>query len=272
MKLSYANKNQVLVVGYPRSGNTFTARLLGEVLKAPVTGAYNARPLAEEGLGRSSNYVVRQLHLRPVLCPERPTGSTPILTACKFCTNLWTTERVVHVVRDPRDVAVSAFFYWKRNDLKETIDAMIDGGHPLGASGSWEEFVASWICEEQERNDHTITTIRYEDLVADTRATLSHILSNLKLPANASIKDAVERQSFNAIRNRVNVDGNSRPYGKAIQLHHLRKGKPGDWKNHFDESLNSYALANWSDMIEVLGYEPHTTNNCILDFYLRKTQ
>jgi hypothetical protein len=34
----------------------------------------------------------------------------------------------------------------------------------------------------------------------------------------------------------METHGDDHPYGKTIQLKHLRKGIVGDWRNHFSES------------------------------------
>lgn len=51
----------ICVCGWPRSGNTLAARLLGEALNSPVTGWEAAVPLATEGLDRTGEYTIRQI-------------------------------------------------------------------------------------------------------------------------------------------------------------------------------------------------------------------
>ena len=48
--------DDTFIVSYPRSGNTWLSRILGDLLDSPVTGIFDARPLAEEGLDRQGEF------------------------------------------------------------------------------------------------------------------------------------------------------------------------------------------------------------------------
>jgi hypothetical protein len=64
-------KRRVLVVGYPKSGNTWLTRLTAELLNAPVRGFWNEphrEEIAEEGTWRISDTEVD-------LLPAFSTGS-----------------------------------------------------------------------------------------------------------------------------------------------------------------------------------------------------
>lgn len=254
-RLSYPNRQQILVVGFPRSGNTVCSRMLGDLLNAPVTGAYNAKPLAEEGLGRTGSHVVRQLHLKPLPCPNY-TGPALRSGWC-FCTTLWTTECIVHIVRDPRDVAVSAQHYWQAPALRPVVEAMCEGGRPFGAVGIWQRFVNAWLNTEihNTSEEFRIFTIRFEDLITEPHITLSNIVKLFNLHPINDLNAVIKRNTFQATRERVTRDGNTRPYGRAIQLHHLRKGIAGDWVNHWTPDLLAYAKPYWLDLCDYLGYD-----------------
>jgi len=145
---------KIIVVGYPRSGNTWLARLIGNVLQAPVTGVKKALPLAQEGLDRKSPHRVFQLHMRPHRgpCDHRQA----IVSAASFCLDNWRDERVAFIVRDPRDVAVSAAAYW-RQKLDVTVRRMADAKHPM-PFGPWEKFVLAWADVQDDR----LIRVRYE--------------------------------------------------------------------------------------------------------------
>ena len=255
LQLSYPNRQQVLVVGYPRSGNTHLARLLGDILNAPVTGAYNATPLAQEGLDRNGPYVVRQLHLRPLQCEV---DGPALRTGWCFCENLWKDERIVQILRDPRDIAVSAFHYWERPSINDTLKSMISGLHPLKACGPWSKYIDAWIDVSERSPLHSITTAFYEDLINAPAEALTRVLTHLNIEgiSHEDIERAIERQSFSAKRKQVELDGNERPYGSTIQLKHMRKGIIGDWRNHFTRLDCELAAANWQAQLQRFRYEP----------------
>ena len=55
---------EITVAGYPRSGNVWLCRLLGDALDVPVVGiAYGRDSLAAEGQERPNPGYVRQAHL-----------------------------------------------------------------------------------------------------------------------------------------------------------------------------------------------------------------
>jgi len=49
-------------------------------------------------------------------------------------------------------------------------------------------------------------------------------------------------------------DGDKRPYGKDIQLHHLRKGIVGDWRNHDWTKIGPFADSTFAKGMDRLGY------------------
>jgi hypothetical protein len=252
--ISFPNRKQVIIVGFPRSGNTYISRLLGTLLNAPVTGAYNAKPLAEEGLNRKSDYVVRQLHLQP---KSNCTSQQAIASGWIFCTNNWKTERIIHIVRDPRDVTVSAHFYWKRKNLTDTIRCVAEGKHPI-PGGCWSSFVDSWSAHVPS-NPH-IYEIRFRDLIEGPHTTLQSLLEWLDEQRDTTaINNALSAQSMTHKREQITRDGDSRPYGKSIQLHHLRKGIIGDWRNHFNAECIDLAHSYWQTHLIHYGFEKDDT-------------
>jgi hypothetical protein len=228
----------VFVTGIPRSGNTYLSRLIGDALDSPVGGARGAVALATEGQDRPGQHRVMQLHLLPRYgeCQEvLPDPRT-------FCVHCWRDERVVHIVRDPRDVAVSAYHYFDMPTVEAAIRALGEGHGPYSLIGSWRAWMAAW-------DEIPVPRVRYEALVADPARELERLFAQWGMQTGG-IEKAVERQAFSAKREQIAQDGESRPYGREQQLKHLRKGIAGDWRNHFDarcEELAAryFALEEW---------------------------
>lgn len=235
---------EIYITGYPRSGSSWSSQLIGDILNCPVGGLYNAEPLCTEGQDRPSEHKVCQLHLKPV---HRKLDSV-IPNAYAFCVELWDGEPIIHIVRDPRDVAVSAQHYWKRRTLQEALDALAFGEWPLKTHGPWSDWVGAWL-------DIPVYQIRYEDLHYEPGAIITEFLDRNSLIYDPDRVDAaIQRQSFKVKLEQVRIDGDSRPYGINIQKHHMHKGKTGSWKRRFTPEQQAFAKKHFGEVAERLGY------------------
>lgn len=239
----------IVVVGYPRSGNTWLARLLGDYLDSPVTGFQSARPIATEGLDRKGGYIVRQLHLKPV----RGGAAEFLVSPQQANINALQGERIVFAIRDPRDVAVSASFYWEK-PLGTIINAMKNGVHPLEAVGQWVDFNRAWLDLD---GNIPVAVVPYELMVENGEDAFGNLLVALGLAKTADdprIASAYQRQDIHSKRLQIQSDGDGRPYGKTIQLKHLRKGVAGDWKNYFSKNDLRAADLAFGSFAKSIGY------------------
>lgn len=226
----------IFVTGYPKSGNTYLSRLLGDVLNSPVGGMYNAKPICEEGNDREGGYHIRQLHLKVWNGDDIPDWNIAIPNAWWFYPKAYNGEKIIHVVRHPFDVCVSCHHYWQRDNLTETIKAVGYGTHPLKSHGAWSNFVLGWL-------DVQVPVVRFEELVQNPTLTIVKTLDALDIdvPDTTMIVQAVERQSFDKRRKELEQNGNKYNYGRDVQLRNLRKGQPGDWRNYFDNDMTALA-------------------------------
>lgn len=239
----------VIVVGFPKSGTTWTSRILGDVLNSPVRGFGESVPLAREGENRTGEYTIYQNHLaltkRDMGClvPDMLTLSEP----------RWNGQHIIHIVRDPRDVTISAQHYWGIATLEEALECVYHGNHPV--SMRYTNFIKSWL-------DTTLPVIqvRYEDLVKDTFGTISAILQQCEIDVDdQTIRLAVERQSFFVRKDELLGSKDTYPYSSGIQSKNLRKGLAGDWVNVFTPELKVKAEGYFGDLLDTLGYEHNLT-------------
>ena len=242
--------SDIIVVGFPKSGNTWMARLVGEILNSPVVGLLNfSRPIAMEGEGRPGIHAVYQLHTKPVHNESSP----PLINQFKFNVDSWADEKVIHIIRDPRDIVVSAHFYWDRQDMSESIDMVERGTYPIGHD-RWAHYVRAW----GSVNSSNLYHIRYEDLLSDTHSQLIDIVNFLGFGTAFDIDEIIKRQSIYEKRKQIEKDGDSRQWGKNVQLKCLRKGISGDWKNHFTYKMRAIACGYWQPELELFEYESST--------------
>lgn len=238
--------NDIIVVGHPKSGNTWLSRLLADALDSRLVGLPpRAVPIGEEGLSRPGLYTVRQLHLVPIYdddCTEAINGPYT------FAVKKWTDERIVLIMRDPRDVAVSCMFYWEIQSLATTIEAMHTRGWPIAIPLTWADFNRAWIKLD-------VPVIRYEQLLNDTLTTLTLLLGHWQIDPVHDLAAVIERQSFATRRKQFEEMKHYSPYGTGIQLKNMRKGAAGDWVNHFHKNTAAMFHTYFFEAMKEFNYE-----------------
>jgi hypothetical protein len=157
--------------------------------------------------------------------------------------------RVVVVVRDPRDMFVSAYYhetsftdrenslpierYFRRDperpiaeDFAEYLEAkLLHVTHPRFF---YSQFLDSWL----ERPG--VCVVRYEDFLEDAEAQLIRVVRFLERPVELErIRSAVSENSFENTTRRLY--GVERSTGVEDNTRFVRKGIAGDWKNHFNK-------------------------------------
>jgi hypothetical protein len=165
--------------------------------------------------------------------------------------------RAFHVIRDPRDVAVSCYFShryshptneWlsleahrqKLNSLPFTEGFLEEMKWAYGVFN----YIATW-----NYNRPNVLEMRFEELIQDEFKFFKKAFDFIGLPLSASeLKYLITVWTFESMS-----DGRSR--GKEDQTHHYRKGISGDWKNYFEDVHKEYFKATWGDALIRLGYE-----------------
>ena len=238
---------EIAVTGYPKSGNTWLSWLLGDVLDSPVGGLYYAKPLCTEGQDRLGDHKIMQLHLRPVY----EIAESVIPSAWSFCVPLWKgNPPIVHIVRDPRDVVVSVWKYWNIESLDQALGCVGQGLGPVKVHLPWQDHVGRWLKIDG------ISFVRYEDLHERGPEVIAKLLDGWGIEYNPDrIKIAFRRQHIGRKRAQIKKDHLTRVYNEGIQLHNLRKGIAGDWKNHFTDEQHERAVGYFGEVAERVGYE-----------------
>ncbi|MDZ7771693.1 MAG: sulfotransferase domain-containing protein [Balneolaceae bacterium] len=167
-------------------------------------------------------------------------------------------HRAFFVMRDPRDLAVSYYFSMKHSHgnigegLRKRLDALsreeglcwsIDTLHNMGAL----EAQRSWVRDGAQNSN--VRIFRYEDLVGgDQFQHLRELFDFCTIPMpDEALADLIDRYAFQKL-------AGGRSKGTGDRKHHYRKGVAGDWRNHFDEQVESHFREVTEDLIEVLGY------------------
>jgi hypothetical protein len=159
-------EGDAFLASYPRSGTTWLRFLLYEAL----TG--------EESEFGSIWRAVPSLDKRDGARPVLRGGGRLLQTHETFCDG---DRLVIYVVRDPRQVALSEYYWQRRNGTYAgTLTAFVRD-YCQGRSnpwGAWGDHVHYWRVSEPARNSHLLV-VRYEELRADTFQTLGRVLDFL---------------------------------------------------------------------------------------------
>src|SRR5215467_9806005 len=182
--------DDVFLVSYPKSGNTWARFLLANLMfpNTAVTFA-NIHLLVPGPQATPRKYFERMPRPRLIKSHECFDPAYP---------------RVIYIVRDPRDVAVSQYHFHRKCRLiaddcpmEDYLPRFLAG--EVCRHGSWGENVASWLATR--RPGHRFLLLRYEDMVSSTATELSRIAGFLGIPATPSlISQTVERSSADRMR------------------------------------------------------------------------
>ena len=223
----------ILIADYGRSGQGWLSYMLCYILNATYIEPYNFL----SGIKYSSSKHVLSLSKGRLPNRKFTDYSLVIKTHSYPAVNFNLTNKVLYLTRDPRDVAVSAYFRHRVNSkenkgpeklviktLKGKIKHFLLNFKTINyayTAVKWKKHVLSW--------EHISSyKVRYEDLSENTEMVISGILGYLGTKIEKKIiSEAIENFSFRMItgRDRGNVDNNNPEF---------RKGIVGDYKNNFN--------------------------------------
>jgi len=224
------------IIGYPRSGNTWVALLLGDCLQCDVTGWEYNKSLASEGEDRINvgKYLVTQGHPAPKHIAFETLGD----------------DKIIFVVRDPRSVVVSAKHYWNRESIPDALALMQNGTWPFPWGGGWADYMTDW----EAHSDYITVKTSYEALHSNAEIEMARVLKELGYDSVCPLSVVVERQSFISRTKRAKED-KTLSYTTEIQMNHLRGGRVADWRHEFTPEDAELAHEIFWPIINELGYE-----------------
>lgn len=244
------DRQTIYVAGYPKTGTTWLAWLLADALDCPVGGSMpkeDGKELATEGQNRPGPYMVRKGHF--VLMEGDFDQAVP--TPHRMALTAITDERTVWIVRDPRDVAISARHYWDgRQTNSDLLGHMGRGTGPFRSFGPFNQFVTAWL------DYNRLGMVRYEDLLDDPMTEIIRLIKvmNLPMPSDERITAAIQRQSFSAKKRLMQKRKLPHSHiGKKL----LHVGKKDQWLYEFSYSDCQQAARLFNPLMIRLGYIKH---------------
>jgi len=239
--------DDVFILSFPKSGNTWTRFLIANLVYPETPADFsNINRLTPDPEALSKREMARMLRPR-------------IIKSHQYFDPRY--KRVIYVVRDPRDVALSQFHFHRKRGLiedgysPEKFVARFAAGE-TSPYGSWGENVASWLATRENRPGFLL--LRYEDMLEDAARELKKVASFLEIPPHAErIANAVRRSSAEEMRKLEKSQAHLWSSTKSTRqdVPFVRSAQAGGWKTGLPEGAVAQLEAVWGHLMTHLRYE-----------------
>ena len=245
--------DDTFIVSYPRSGNTWTRFLVANLVypKQLVTFA-NIERLIPDCEAMSSRYVKRV---------QRPR----IIKSHEYFDPRY--KKVIYIVRDPRDVALSYYDFSRKYrhiednyPLTQFVSDFVAGRLSSFDWGTWGENVSSWFYTRNGRPEFLL--LRYEDMLGNTQGELTKVARFLDIDSTPDrLAAAVERSSADRMRKLEASQGEQwvTTKNKRSDIPFVRTASSGLWKEMLPANAIAEIESAWGPLMRELGYQL-TTN------------
>ena len=243
--------DDLFLVSYPKSGNTWMRFLIGNLMYPEVEITFTNVNKIIPDIYLTSNRELRQI--------TRPR----IIKSHEYFDPRY--QKVIFVVRDPRDVTLSSYFHalkygliTETTSLEEFCHKFLLGQyHFVGESnplGSWSENTGSWLGARE--NDANFLLLRYEDFQTDIVEQLKKIAQFMSLQCSDSdIARAIQHSSIDHMRQLEQQQKNVWPnkYAKK-DIAFVRTAVSGAGQVQLSSSVLKQIEFLWGETMEKLGY------------------
>jgi Sulfotransferase domain len=267
------------LASYPKSGNTWLRAIVDRIVRpehpfdvnalgetAPAFAGVTARFIAKQGVEAplSTPGEVRRYWAaaQQAICSSSEqeiflkTHNVAAKFDCGYFPDPTLTKSVIYIVRDPRDVAIS-FAYHYRRPLGLAVAALCSSWsfnfkpRQMGRTElltSWGEHVAAWTALKR----FPLLVLRYEDLLANAESGVRRIAGLLgKQVSEQQVRDVVAATSFERLRRQEAERG----FTEAVRARgFFRVGKARQWRDVGDQRVFQPLLDRFDKLMRRYGY------------------
>lgn len=250
----------VWVASVSKSGNTWLRYLLHNALYGQTTGGYEAESAiphfvflldaVRAGTVRytpANGILLVKTHALPYPGQDREGLFMPLSVGA------------LYVYRNPKDICLSQINHmritgkWRQSSDRDLAYEFLRG-NLFPKEGRWQEHVTAW----RTLPDFPVLQIRYEKLKSDTFTELARTIDFLGEKVDAArLHRAVERSSFEAMRQLEDLSGDAMGYGGAggaAGRRFVNKGLSDQSISHFGSDFSSAFARTLGRPMEELGY------------------
>ena len=261
----------IIVVGYPKSGNTWVTRLVAELVGCPIAGFWHSdhNEIAGEGTNRQSDFRCFKSHHQ--------------LHELEIDNNSSDEYYIIYVIRDPRDVSISGanYFQFERYNQIYNLLKKLPKGRALfyriiykiiypesfrisqmmnavlyGSKDVHDWCRIPWNTHYKAYLESGYLFVRYEDLLSKPENECKKILAYLGLSRQENqIKEAIKNQSFEKKKEYFLQKGDNR------NVRFMRTGTSEQWKRKLSKKQKEIFNQLLHEELMHLSYA--TSNDCV---------
>jgi hypothetical protein len=245
--------DDTFIVSYPRSGNTWARFLIANLVRPNETVTFaNIEKLIPDTSSQSNRALKR-------------TPRPRIIKTHQYFDPRY--RKVIYIVRDPRDVALSYYQFQRKYrqiedsyPLERYVENFVAGSLISWDWGTWGENVASWTSTRGRSANFLL--LRYEDMIENTARELVRIAGFLGVKASPErLEEAVCRSSADRMRALEQTESQqwvaTKNHRKDIPF--VGAATAGAWEMRLPLSAIRQIEFAWGDLMALLGYQLTTT-------------
>ncbi len=273
----------IWLASYPKSGNTLVRSILTSLIftddgkvdfeKLHHISNFPAGPFFEKFTSNFGN--IKEISKYWIKVQEELNKNKKLKffkthnSLCSISGNAFTNNKntigTIYIVRDPRDIIISASKYYNKshNETKENMfnrhmDLInMHNNKPISTFlGSWSDHYNSWT-----KNTKNILLLKYEDLINNKEAEIKKMLNFInkftKLSVDENkIQNCIETSSFKNMKTMEN-EGLFKENSKDLNgnlITFFNNGKNGNWRGQLEEKIVKEIEDNFQKEMKELGY------------------
>ncbi|XP_013410941.1 sulfotransferase 1A1 [Lingula anatina] len=241
------HQSDCLVTAYPKSGQTWITEMVSLILHHQNLEEASRQPIFSRVFWPDFCHAGRVSHsyLKKIASSSAPRLlKTHMLY--RYLPKQSQQKRVpmIHVLRNPKDVAVSYYHFYRSNALFGKFRGSWDeffnlfiSGHV--AYGSYFDYVLEYWNECKENSN--VLFLKYEEMLTDPREAVVKISQFLgKTLSSVSMEKIVNYTSFDSMKKNpaTRISAITDAIDESVSPFY-RKGMVGDWRNYFTEQQNT---------------------------------